>query len=265
MTMIRNLYYAAWANLSQLPMIGRAAIVLAVLVVFIWTATRPLLRKLLVLLLQLLNLFVKLICLIGGKILGITAKRSPERYAARYNRMVDLMGRCNERLLTWSARLKNKHQFHLGRMLLLYGVLMVLVSLPALLKPIIAEEYIPYFSLASNLYQKIETPALKAAAAYNPLFSSFSSKENVDTEEPNPVEDLPPEIWLTLSERGWNGSNVRTGPGKDHRSLGVIMGDTQILYLGERDGRWVHIQTEDGMEGWIHDSLVIGLPEEPSE
>lgn len=262
MTVIRDLYYAAWANLSQLPMIGRAAIVLAVPVVFIWMAARPLLRKLLVLLLQLSSLFVKFICLIGGRILGITAKRSPERYAARYNRMVDLMGRCNERLLTWSARLKNKHQFHPERMLLLYGVLMALVSLPALLKPIIAEEYLPYFSLASNLYQKIEAPALKAAAPYSPL---FSSKETGDTEELDPADALPSETWLTLSERGWNGSNVRAGPGKDQRSLGVIMGDTPILYLGERDGRWVHIQTEDGMEGWIHDSLVMGLPEEPSE
>ena len=260
--MIRNLYYAVWANLSELPMIARAAIVLAVLVAFIWMIARPLLFRLLLLLLHISSLFIKLICLIGNKILGITARKSPEQYAARYNRMADLTGRCNERLLTWSTRLKDKHQFHLGRMLLLYGVLMLLISLPTLLKPIIAEEYIPYFSFVSNLYQKIEMPALEVAAVYSPL---FSSEESIDAEEPDPTEDLSPDVWLSLSEQGRNGSNVRAGPGKDYQALGTIAGDIQILYLGERNGRWVHIRTEDGIEGWIYDSLVTGVHEEPSE
>ena len=105
-------------------------------------------------------------------------------------------------------------------------------------------------------------PALEVAAVYSPL---FSSEESIDAEEPDPTEDLSPDVWLSLSEQGRNGSNVRAGPGKDYQALGTIAGDRQILYLGERNGRWVHIRTEDGIEGWIYDSLVTGVPEEPSE
>lgn len=262
MTMIRDLYYAAWANLSAFSVTIRAAIVLAVLVSFVWVIARPLFFKLLLLLLKLTSLLTKLVCFICGKILGITFRKSPEQYAARYNRMADLTGRCNERLLKWSENLAGKHKFHLGRMLLLYGVLMLLIGLPTLLEPVVSEEYILYFSFASDLYQRAETPALEAAAVYSPL---FSSEGDSIVEEPDSEEDLVPEIWLSLSEKGINGSNVRAGPGENNKVLCTVEGNTQVLYLDERNGRWVYIRTEDGVEGWIHDSLVTGVPEEPLE
>lgn len=256
--MIRDLYYAAWANLSALPMCARAAIVLAILVVFAWVMIRPLLFKLLWLLVRAAAGLIKLLCLIAGKILSITAQRRPEQYAARYNRMVNLAGGCNERLLNLSNRLGSKQNFHPGRMLLLYGALILLIGLPSLLEPVISKEYIPYFSFASDLYQQLEAPALTAAAAYDPLIKNDGAamKDPVSGEEP------PQEVWLSLSDVGKGGSNIRTGPGTDNQALCVIEGDTQVLYLEERSGRWVHIRTVDGVEGWIHDSLVAGLPEE---
>lgn len=262
MTTIQNLYYAVWANLSTFSVVVRAAIVLAAAVVLVWVIARPLLFKLLLLLLRLAGMLVKLICLLGGKLLGITAGKSPEQYAARYNRLADLMGRCNERLLKWSERLSGKHKLHPGRMLLLYGVLVLLVALPNLLKPVISEEYLPYFSAAYNLYQRIEAPALKASSAYSPL---FSSKDDAPEQDFVPAEDPAPEVWLPLSERGRNGSNLRAGPGTDNPVLGTLSGDIQLLYLGERSGRWVHVCTADGTEGWIYDSLVSGVPEESAE
>lgn len=262
MTEIRNLYYAVWANLSVFPMVARAAIVLAAAVVLVWVIARPLFFKLLWLLLQLASLLVKFICLLGGKLLGITSRKSPEQYAARYNRMAGLMGQCNERLLKWSERLLRKHKFHLGRMILLYGVLMLLIALPNLLEPVISEEYLPYFSAVSNLYQRIEAPALRTSAAYSPL---FSSKYDEAEQDQNTEEEPAPGVWLSLSERGKNGSNLRAGPGKDNPVLDTLNGDVQILYLGERSGRWVHVCTEGGTEGWIHDSLVTGVPEESAK
>ncbi len=265
MTKIRDLYYAAWANLSGFSMHIRAAIVLAVLVIFAWIIARPLFFKLLRLLLRATGGLTKLICLIGGKILGVTARRSPEQYAARYNRMVDLAGRWNERLLNWSNRLAGKRKFYPGQMLLLYGVLMLLVGLPALLEPVISKEYMSYFSFASDLYQKMEAPTLEAAAAYSPLIANNGgvTVEVSDPEdEPAPGEALPQEVWLSLSEAGQNGSNVRAGPGTDNQVLSVVSGDAQVLYLEERSGRWVRVRMADGIEGWIHDSLVTGIPEE---
>jgi len=262
MAMIRNLYYAAWANLSEFSVTIRAAIVLAVLVVLAWVIVRPLLFRLLLLLLKSAGLLTKLICLICGKILGITFRKSPEKYAVQYNRMAELMGRCNERLVKWSENLAGKRKFHLGWMLLLYGVLMLLICLPTLLKPVVSEEYIPYFSFASDLYRRAEAPALEAAALYSPLFSSDSD----DTvEEPEPEEEPADEVWLSLSERGINGSNVRAGPGESNKVLCTVKGDIQLLYLDEINGRWVYVRTEDGVEGWIHDSLVTGVPEQALE
>lgn len=261
-TTIRSLYYAGWANLSVFPMTVRAAVVLGTIVVLIWVIARPLFFKFLLLLLWLAGVFVKLICLLGGKLLGITARKSPEQYAVRYNRLADLMGRCNERLLKWRERLSGKHKFRLGQMLLFYGALMLLVALPNLLEPVVSEEYLPYFSAASDLYQRIEAPALRTSAAYSPLF--FSKHETPEQkavleEEPNS------EVWLPLSERGQNGSNLRGGPGKNNPVLDTLNGDTQVLYLGEQSGRWVHVRTEEGTEGWIHDSLVTGVPEGAAE
>jgi len=37
------------------------------------------------------------------------------------------------------------------------------------------------------------------------------------------------------------------------------------LLRNERSGRWVHVRTEDGVDGWIHDSLVTGVPAEALE
>ena len=262
MTMIRNLYYAMWANLSMFSLATRAAIVLAALVVLLWLIVRPLLFRILVLLLRLAALLVKLTCLLGGKLLGITAKRSPGFYAACYNRLVGLLGRCNERLLKWSEQLGGKRKLCLGWMLLLYGILMLLVTLPHLLESVISEEYLPYFSAVSILYQRIEAPALETAAAYSPL---FSVDYDVTVEESAFDEEPAPEVWLSLSTQGRNGSNLRAGPDKKEGVLTVVVGDTQVLYLNERNGRWVHVRTEDGLEGWIYDSLITGIPDEAPE
>ena len=262
MTGIRDLYDAIWANLSAFSVTARAAIVLAAAVVLVWVIVRPIFLKLLLLLLRLAGLLVKLFCLLGGKLLGITARKSPEQYAARYNRMASLMGRCDERLHKRSEQLSGKHKFHLGRMLLLYIGLMALIVLPNLLEPLVSEEYVPYFSAVSNLYQRMEAPALKKSAVYSPL---FSRKYDTPDQDFISVEDTAPEVWLPLSEQGRSKSNLRSGPGTDNSILDTLSGDMQVLYLGERSGRWVHVCTADGIEGWMHDSLVTGVPEETAE
>ena len=57
-----------------------------------------------------------------------------------------------------------------------------------------------------------------------------------------PNQQLPQEVWLSLSEAGQNGSNVRAGPGTDNQVLSVVSGDAQVLYLEERSGRWVRVR-----------------------
>lgn len=266
MTVLRNLYYAMWSSLSVLSLTKRAAIVLAAAVLIVWLIARPLLLRILALLCRLASMLVKMFHLICGKLLGITAKKSPERYAASYNRLADVTGRCNKRLLEWFARLATGHKLHLLRMFIVYGVLVLLVALPNIAGAVVSEEYIPYFSAVSTLYQKAESPVLERSAAYRPLFSGDGGAVEDDaSEEPHFEEDEPEEVaaeelWLSLSEIGRYGSNLRAGPGSQNKLLGTLANDDQVLYLNEQSGGWVRVQTSNGVEGWIHSSLLTDVP-----
>jgi SH3-like domain-containing protein len=52
--------------------------------------------------------------------------------------------------------------------------------------------------------------------------------------------------------------NVRERPGTEHPIAFTAERGVNLLVL-ERAGRWLHVQHDVG-EGWLHDSLVWGLP-----
>jgi SH3-like domain-containing protein len=52
--------------------------------------------------------------------------------------------------------------------------------------------------------------------------------------------------------------NVRTRPGTGHPIAFTAERGVNLLVL-EREGRWLHVRHDVG-EGWLHDSLVWGLP-----
>lgn len=257
-----DVYYAIWANLSMLPLIVRAALVLAVVVLFVWLLVRLALFRLLALLLRAAGTLVKLLCLLGQKLLGLIMRGSSERYGACYNRLAGLTGKWNERLLHWSKRMSGKHKSHLGHVFFAYVILIFLIGLPNLLGSVISEEYISYFSAAADLYQRLEAPALERAASYSPL---FAISHGGSAENPPSGETPGSEVWLPLSERGQGGSNLRAGPGKENQVVDTISGDEQVLYLYEQSNGWIHVCTADGIEGWIYNSLLTGVPEDASE
>lgn len=129
---IRELYFAAWANLSVFSMTQRAAIVVFIVLFIVWLVARPILRKLASLLLRLLNLSIKGIFLLSEGLLLPFARISPERYARWYNSLADTMEKFSKWLTERSTR-QVKGKAHFGRMILVYIVIMLFIGLPSLL------------------------------------------------------------------------------------------------------------------------------------
>lgn len=256
--MLRELYFGAWASLGTLPLLQRAAIVVAVALILIWLIVKPLGAKILGLLLRLAELLVRGGYLVGAQVLAAALSRqNPDGYAQRHNRLAAWSERTSGRLIAWSKRMRGKHKAHLGKLLLLYLVLMLLIALPQLARPVVTENYLSYFSIVSEWYQDLERGVLERAKDYPPLFHSGPSDEK-------PEETAAP-VWLTLSDRGWNGSNLREGPTEESAILTTLYGDIRVCYLGDQDGQgnegWVHVRTEDGTVGWMHGSLLSAIPD----
>ena len=57
--------------------------------------------------------------------------------------------------------------------------------------------------------------------------------------------------------------NVRKGPSADHRVSVVLNGGTPV-FPQESDGDWIRIRSVDGVEGWVHGSL-LSEPSPPSD
>lgn len=264
---IQAFYYGLWANLSEIPLLYRASIVVLVVVCLTWFIARPICLKLLSLLMRLLAQGTKGLCLLGELLLSPLSKWAPERYVRLCNRWNNAMGKCH----TWITKREegaSKIKAHVGRAVLVYLVLMVLICLPTWARFAVSGQYIPYLSGVSQFYERLEAPFLQTAMAYEPLIiipgAGDSSKEEMPPSEPvesAPEESEPEEIWLSLSSKGRRGTNIREGAGKNYRVVAVISGDEQVLYLGDQDGGWIHICRADGTEGWIYHNLLTPIPQ----
>lgn len=265
---IQAFYYGLWANLSEIPPLYRASIVVLVIVCLAWFIARPICLKLLSLLMRLLVQGTKGLCLLGELFLSPLSKWTPERYLRLCNCWNSAMGKCH----TWLTRRiesASKIKAHIGKAVLVYLVLMFLICLPTWVRTVVSGQYIPYLSGVSRLYEQLEEPFLQAAMAYEPLIiipgAGDSSREEMPPSEPAesaPEESEPEEIWLSLSSKGRQRTNIREGAGADYRLLAVISGDEQVLYLGDQDGEWIHICRADGTEGWIHRNHLTPIPQE---
>ena len=82
------------------------------------------------------------------------------------------------------------------------------------------------------------------------------------TEQAEAVEEeTQSQILLTLSKKGRGGSNIREEASVKSKSIKVVSGNVQLIYMEQKDG-WVRVLLEDGTEGWIKNSLVDGLLED---
>lgn len=142
--------------------------------------------------------------------------------------------------------------------LLIYLVLLCLILIPRYVKiPLLGLESI------SQAYENIEQKALERAIAYEPFWKPEKKMEEpeqmVKSEElEQREEEAHQEIWLHLSEKGRDGSRVREEPDVNvGKIITVISGEVNVKQIGmTEDEKWVLIELENGIQGWIHNSLV---------
>lgn len=248
-----DIYYGAWANLSAFPLPARAAIVLfialsllCIALFLLWFACWPVISGLCFVARHLLNWILKAICLLLLFPLFFLWLFSPRRYLRWCNGLLGTFGKFSAFL---QKPRKAKFRFGwlkvIGLSLIIYLISLILIWLPNPTKSSASGQDQPQLSVFQTLYRKLESPALKASASYEPL-----------------SPDLLPEVWLSPSEHGKRYDVIirqyATSESEIMRSISDP--DASFRYLWKRDGEWLYV-AYDQVKGWVHESLLEKPPE----
>lgn len=239
MEVFSELYYGIWSQISLLPQIARAAIVLGILFICLWILLVILFPKLIVIIFRILKKICKIFyLLLSDYLLPIFFRK---KYIDAANHFSQNMEKITNNINKLIERLKSRKKLHLGKLIIIYGSVLLLIYLPNLLADVISTEYIDIISYASSCYSKLEEQPLKKAKKYAPIFvvqeTEFSTQEDETLVEIKIIKDV----------------NFREGPGKSYDSMKVLYEDTIVYFIEKSEnGNWYHIKTKDGLEGWIH-------------
>lgn len=140
-------------------------------------------------------------------------------------------------------------------LVVIFGILLVLSCLPetALVKQM-NPQYQPTFMVVRDLLQKIEKVVAPDIDNYPDVMIHRKKK---DTEQ----KESEAKVYLTLNDKGKNGSYIRENPSIDAKALSVITQENQICYLNKSyfDGEryWLNVSVdEDQVCGWMSSRLV---------
>lgn len=230
-----DLYYRFWAALLKHPPFYRAALVVLPWILIFWLLAKCRIWQAL---LSLLNLCVSGLCLLLEFPLSLLRFRAPLRYVRSCNAILHgALGRCHAGL-AWLG--KQSAQMRVWFLPLLWGLGIALVMLPDI-------ESRPSPNPVQAFYQERESYASKY---YSPL--PLPSFLRVYGPEDN--------IWLSLTYDHRDGANIRQGPGTEYAPFTTIVNDDKVLWMGKKKHGWLYIRLPDGREGWIRETLVVGLP-----
>lgn len=258
---ILDLYYGLWAQMLPWSVFKRAALILAIVCVIFYIVFMPVTMKILSLILRLLNGILKgIYCGIIAAAEGSMKKKSQTERATVLNRISGKADQFSQRIIGWSDKIKKIKRIRFIKMLLIYGVLILLIGLPDFLGHKIEARYLPAISSVSSMYQKLEQGVLIKAAYYPPLFREKEA-EVMSLPQTTEAEEAARELWLSLSAKGRGGTNMREGASVQSKKIKVLSDDDQVLYLG-REGNWARIRLVTGEEGYVNVNLLEGVPEE---
>lgn len=261
---IRNIYYGIWSGMKEWPIVGRAAIVICILLLVIYIFF-PFIKKMIGVAIKgskcIVTLaFIGILCIVEL----ISRKDTQVIRAERCNKISDKAYKVCNQLQLFSESVATGKRASFGIFIVIYIVCLVLIGLPDMVKNFVNEEYLPAFSFVANGYQTLERKTLETASTYPPLFKDVKKEEQEEdsnvNEENESGEEADKEIWLTLSEKGKNGANIRELPTKDSKAIMAIAGEEKVLYLNDQEDGWVYVQLEDGKNGWIRDYLLNDVP-----
>lgn len=253
-----SLYYGIWATMIQWPVVLRAAVVMGVCFLVFWLFM-PLIFFAASWVLKGFDLLLKFIYTILCFAIQLLYHLGLNKFVvAVTNRLSSVMHAISSVILQAAEGLRRGRRLRKRTCLLIYGILLALIALPNLLGGVISKSYRETVGFAQNIYLDLERDTVQKAEQYDPLFKKKKSKKQrkKKTEEKESGEG---EIWLSLAGEGVSGANIRSGNGKGYDSVAIVRGEERLLYLG-REGEWIHVRTEEGVEGWISENIVTGVP-----
>lgn len=261
-----NIIYGFWAQIADRPMTARAALIMGFAFLGGFIVLQFFYPRIFCIPLKILDTLWKGgYWMLTGFLKHIWSGDKYFQGAAKLNRISEISENFSVKLCRLREKISGLRKVSLWRMLLLYGMLIFLIGLPDMLRDKVSDEYLHYFSTVSDWYRNWEMRYLKAAEGYAPLFKDSKTTAAETMDAPGWEEDteavLEQPILLTLSKKGWNGSNIRRDASTKSGIIVSVSGDIQLTYVEQRNG-WVHVVLSDGTEGWIKDSLVDGVPEE---
>lgn len=250
-----EMYYGFWATLSQYSIWQRAAVIIGI-VIFILYLFSPYWKYIFIVLLKLVQFIWDYVLYFGAQeILYIKRAKLNFRKTAREMNDISAFFESKEkelsRIITRCKKSRKRIRFRY--FIALYCLIILLISLPNFIGNVVDKEYIYELSVVEKFYSSLEAGALAEAQKYRPFFKLKNREKR--QEEQHAEENNP--IWLSLSGEGVSGANIRSGPGKENKSIKVVQGGEQLLLLERGDG-WVRVRTEDGTEGWISMKIVTG-------
>ena len=252
---ITDIFYGLWANMLSWKVYQRAMLVL-----FLATVIFGLL------LLVTMRLFGKLLKTIGKRaiegifllwqsvFLSASNKAEQSKKIQNVNRITEKFSLFTDKVERFGDRLT---KFRIGKIryyLIFYVVCIFLIGLPDMLSGFVNEKYSHIFSFGQTIYCNWESGINQKARAYEPIIGE-SEEEPEHTETEESAASQQDGVWLRLSGAGIEGTNIRSGPGVEYESIGMLSGEVRMLYVNEQ-GKWCCVELEDGTQGWINSKLL---------
>lgn len=194
-------------------------------------------------------------------------KNTPNSRAEIINKISDRAEKIYEKIDKMAEKFSEKKRTSFRVVLLAYGLVIFFIAFPGWLENHISEEYMPFFSVVKDKYQNLEMHTLEVAKEYPPLFKKreeavleeLESDSQIQKETQQQAKETE-EIWLSLSESGKYGSNVRKKPSASSEIITAISEDDKVRFIKKKDG-WVKVCLKSGEKGWMKESLLEGVPE----
>lgn len=252
---IKPYHYMLWKLILHLPVWIKSLIEILFFIIIIFV-----IHKIGKLILQLICKCIQAICYIFTRIfldviLEICGKISGENgknKLLQLEKRADEFGNESKKFFT-ELRVKIKgHKLKFSKKVFVcIGICYIWLCLPEVgFVKSLDVTYQPIFTFASDTMQR-------AVAAITPDIEMYP---DIFEEQQNDIIETE-KIYLVLNENGRTGSNVRSGPSKGTKSMGVVTENNTIIYEGsyERDGNryWLLVSAE-GIEGqgWISSYLI---------
>ncbi len=257
-----DLYYALWATMLGWPLLLRAAVVIGILFAMIYLLL-PLLFHIVSWLFRLFDLIVKILYYILCLIIQLFYHLGLHKWVVKTTNRLSLgMQKLSKGLLGGASKIRKRRRFRIVPYVICYLLCIGLIGLPDMAKGILYRTYLDKISVFRELYQDMERKTIETAKDYEPLFQvpekpQKDKKKNKKKDRKSDTNDQ--QIWLSLTGEGVSGANIRAGKGTEYESIAVVKGDDKLLYL-DAGKAWVHVRTEEGVEGWIRKNIVTGLP-----